>query len=139
MFNTPLARITFTMIEEFCKTWTEGVRVEYKRAIPSNIPKTVSSFANTMGGIWIIGVDTDKTTNLGVVPISGFPAIPGIEERITQACYQGIYPPMTPSVRGFPVPSNPKNVVVVVTVPESMEAPHAIQNSTTVFVRVNSN
>jgi hypothetical protein len=73
-----------------------------------------------------------------VMPIRGFPFQQGIEDSITQACHDEIYPPITPYVRVFALPSNPSNVVAVVKVSESIEAPHAIQNQETVYVRVNS-
>ena len=38
------------------------MRVEYKSEI-AHIPKIISSFANTLGGIFIIGVETDE--NIG--------------------------------------------------------------------------
>ena len=61
MFTKLEADITFSDIEEFCREFGEGVRVEYKREI-QHIPKIVSSFANTWGGIFIIGVETIKWT-----------------------------------------------------------------------------
>ena len=59
MFRTPLQDVDFQQVETFCCVWPEGVRVEYKQKI-TQIPKIVSSFANTMGGIWLIGVKTDR-------------------------------------------------------------------------------
>ena len=46
MFTKLAADITFSDVEEFCRQFGEGVRVEYKREI-QHIPKTVSAFANT--------------------------------------------------------------------------------------------
>ena len=138
MFNTPLSQIDFPMIEEFCKNWSEGVRVEFKKNLNVDFPKTVSSFANTLGGILLLGVETHKGTNKAVLPIAGFPLEANIEERITQSSYQGIYPPVIPALRIFPLPSNPQNVVVVIKVAESIEAPHAIQNKRKTYARVNS-
>ncbi|MDA2911408.1 ATP-binding protein, partial [Nitrospiraceae bacterium AH_259_D15_M11_P09] len=112
--------------------------MEYKSTIvTSPIPKVVSSFANTVGGVWIIGVQTD-VNNRPIFPIRGFPRERGVEERITQACYQGPYPPLPPEIRIIDVPGVPENVVVVVQVPESVEAPHAIENTTKVYIRTNS-
>jgi hypothetical protein len=51
MFFTPLDDIDFQQVETFCHTWSEGVRVEYKLEI-AQVPKIVSSFANTFGGIY---------------------------------------------------------------------------------------
>ena len=51
MFNLSKEEITFEVIETFCREWQEGVRVEYKQEI-KDIPKIVSSFANTQGGVF---------------------------------------------------------------------------------------
>ena len=137
MFDTPLHDITFDHVVGFCKTFPEGVRVEYKRE-PANIPKVISSFANTVGGIWLIGVETDKANNMPIFPLAGMPHAAGVEERIVQSAQTGIYPGITPAVRTLDVPSDPNRIIVVVKVPESIEAPHAIENSTQVYVRVAS-
>jgi len=134
MFHKSLSDITFENIDAFCQAWPEGVRVEYKGAWP-NIPKVVSSFANTMGGILIIGVDADRTTGMPILPIHGITTGPGLEERVTQSCYQGIYPPITPSIRVISIPSTTDRVIVVVKVAESIEAPHAIENTTRKGIR----
>src|SRR5207249_907476 len=134
----PLRDIQFQHVVEFCETWREGVRVEYKKLLTDQIPKVVASFANTFGGIWVIGVELDLTTNQPQFPIKGFAKERGIEERITEACWKGIYPPLTPMVQVIDVPSASENIVVVVKVPESIEAPHAVEGSTKVYVRVNS-
>lgn len=136
MFNAPFAEINFDRVVAFCKEWPEGVRVDYK-AEPANIGKVVSSFANTSGGILIIGVRTD-TNNMPILPLVGYSARAGIEEQITQSCYQGIYPPIVPLVKVIPFPSDPSRVLAIVKVHESIEAPHAIENSTRVYIRVNS-
>ena len=64
MFTKLEKEIDFNDIETFCREWAEGVRVEYKREItPKTLPKIISSFANTQGGIFVIGVETDE--NIG--------------------------------------------------------------------------
>ena len=135
MFTKSAANITFSDIEEFCRESNEGVRVEYKREI-QHIPKIVSSFANTLGGIFIIGVETDQNNKVKL-PIQGIPNRSGIEEQIQQSALTGIYPAVIPEVIIRDVP-NTDNVVVIIRVDESVEAPHAIQNSTRVYVRIGS-
>ncbi len=137
LFDTPLRDITFDDVVRFCETFPEGVRVEYKRE-PANIPKVISSFANTVGGIWLIGVETDKANNMPILPLAGMPRAAGVEERIVQSAQTGIYPAITPTVRVLDVPGQPDRMIAVVKVPESIEAPHAIENSTRVYVRVGS-
>jgi len=138
LFSSPLHSLEFRQIEEFCRNWPEGVRVDYKRElVAQHIPKIVSSFANTSGGVWIIGVGTD-VMNRPVFPIRGFPRTAGIEERITQSCYQNLYPPLLPEIQIIDVPVAGGSVVAVVRISESVEAPHAIENSTKVYIRTNS-
>ena len=138
MFTKPIDEITFDDAESFCKEWAEGVRVEYKRDIniKKQIPKIVSSFANTLGGIFLIGVDADQQNNR-VNAIPGIPQQNGIEEQIQQSALTGIYPGVMPEIKLVGVPNTDK-VVVVVRVDESVQAPHAIQNSTRVYVRTGS-
>ena len=94
MFTKPIDEITFEDVESFCQEWAEGIRVEYKREIRVNthIPKIVSSFANTYGGIFLIGVEADQTKNEVIFPIQGIPQRNGIEEQIQQSALTGIYP-----------------------------------------------
>ena len=134
MFRKPINEITFEDVESFCKEWSEGVRVEYKQEI-AHIPKIVSSFANTQGGIFIIGVKADQEKNEVIFPIQGIPPKSGIEEQIQQSALTGIYPAIMPEVKIVDVPDT-ENVVVVLRIDESVQAPHAIQNSTKTYIRV---
>ena len=105
MFNLSKDEITFEVVENFCRGWPEGVRVEYKQEI-KDIPKIVSSFANTQGGIYIIGVKANQTDNKVVFPIEGIPDTVGIEEAVMQSAYEGIYPPVMPEVIKANVPES---------------------------------
>ncbi len=136
MFTKLASEIDFNDIESFCSKWGEGVRVEYKSEI-AHIPKIISSFANTQGGIFIIGVETDQNNKVKF-PIQGIQNDGGIEERIVQSALTGIHPAVTPEVIIREVPGEKDKVVVVVRVEESQHAPHAIQNSTKVYVREGS-
>jgi Putative DNA-binding domain len=134
LFNKVLSDVTYADVLAFCQTYPEGVRAEYKREAV-HIAKVVSSFANTFGGIWVIGVDTDKA-NRAILPPIGLPLTPGIEEKIVQSAQAGVYPPITPAVRVFDIPDKAGHVLVIVKVPESVDAPHAVENSTRVHIRV---
>ena len=140
MFRKPINEITFEDVESFCKERSEGVRVEYKQDldVKKHIPKVVSSFANTYGGVFLIGVKADNTTNMPIFPIAGIPNRRGIEESIQQSAEMTISPPVRPEVKIVKLPSG-DNVVVVVRVRESsLMAPHAIEDSTKVYFRVGS-
>lgn len=89
LFLKQLKDMDFDAVKSFYETYSEGVRVEYKSDL-SNIPKVVSSFANTQGGILMIGIEEDrKTSSRKLLPLS---QMAGYEEQITQACLMGINP-----------------------------------------------
>jgi len=134
MFHKRIAEITLDDVQVFCREWGEGVRVEYKNQMIENIPKTISAFANTLGGVIVIGVNPDKARNRVIFPIEGMDVQEGIEEKITQRSIQGIYPGIVPDIKVLEVPDKPGKIVVVVKVHETLEAPHAIQNSTRVYI-----
>ena len=142
MFTKPIDEITFEDVESFCEQWAEGVRVEYKSEIEEvkgKIPKIVSSFANTYGGVFLIGVEADQTKNEVIFPIQGIPPRNGIEEQIQQSALTGIYPGVIPEIKVVVVPdSESGKVVVVIRVDESVHAPHAIKEVTQVYIRVGS-
>ena len=139
MFTKPIDEITFEDVQSFCTEWAESVRVEYKsdiEEVKGTIPKIVSSFANTYGGILLIGVEADQKNNT-VSSLPGIPQRNGIKEQFQQSALTGIYPGVIPEIAVVPVP-NTGNVVVVVRVDESIQAPHAIKDVTQVYIRVGS-
>jgi len=61
LFSKPISDLTFEDVEEFCKRFRENTRVEYKSTfnddVKRKLPKVLSSFANSYGGILIIGIN----------------------------------------------------------------------------------
>jgi hypothetical protein len=130
--------ITLAHIRDFCVKFGEGLRVEYKRdfdaSVREKLPKVVSSFANSHGGVLIVGVNT--VNGEPRAPYEGFEPPPRDELVLTveNICLQNINPPVFP--RTTVVPSDIANrVFLVIEVEESGEAPHAIENSKKVYVR----
>jgi hypothetical protein len=123
-------------IRAACAMFDEGLRVEYKstfdESVKKKLPKIVSSFANSQGGVLIVGVRTDK--GIPRPPFEGFEAT-GREEyplTIESICIKGIHPPVFPRTT---VVKDGTRTFLVVEVEESGEAPHAIENSRMVYVR----
>ena len=81
----------------------------------------------------MIGVETDDNNEV-LFPIQGMANRRGIEEQISESAFSGIYPPVIPEVKVVRnIPTRPDNAVVVIRVSESLQAPHAIENSTRVY------
>jgi predicted HTH transcriptional regulator len=117
------------------------VRVEYKgtfdASVREQLPKIISSFANSQGGILVVGVRAPK--GVPQAPFEGFVAQPGEEYSLTveNICLRNVHPPVLP--RTQIVQSDVAgNVFLVIEVDESSESPHAIENSKRVYVRTGS-
>jgi len=125
-------------VEQFCRLGVrENTRVEYKRQFPNDLAKVIASFANTQGGIILIGVDADAE-NKPKSPLAGMAFEGQPEERVYQICAAAIYPPIFPSVWvvRFEDPSeNPSDrAILVIRVPQG-ETAHAIDGRKGIYVR----
>lgn len=96
----------------------ESSTVEFKRKVSSlhKISKEITAFANTKGGILIIGVDDDGT-------LVGISSEKEEIDNIMTACGFYIFPPITPT---FDVISIKKKDILVVYIEESNIKPHKI-------------
>ncbi len=124
-------------IREFCRLFQEGMRVEYKSTFDVNVrgkvAKMLSSFANSLGGVAIVGVTA--IDGVPQEPIEGFDT-PAEELSlvIEQICLSGLNPPLLPKITRIPS-DVPGKCFLVIEVDESIEAPHAVENSKKVYVR----
>lgn len=140
MFAKPLEQIKFAEIVEFLKTGVrEGGALEFKRDFPKDLEKTLAALANTYGGIILIGVE-ETESGAAILPIAGVELKPGLRERVLQKALEAIYPPILPDVRVVEFGSDaslasPDRALVAVSVAESADAPHAVDQRTTVYLR----
>jgi Putative DNA-binding domain len=131
--------ITVEHVKNFSATFSEGLRVEYKANFDGNvrekIAKVVSSFANSQGGVLVIGVNT--LNGVPQPPFDGFAEPEREELRLTveNICLKGIYPPLLPEDITVVRSDITDCVFLIIEVDESSQAPHAIENTQKVYVR----
>ncbi|TCD48536.1 ATP-binding protein [Chlorobium sp. N1] len=94
----------------------EGLRTEFKRKVhsPTKIAKPIAAFANTCGGIMLIGIDDDGR-------IVGIQSEKEALEIVHEAIRRHIDP--VPDVEAY-VEMHRKRMVLAVVVPESPHKPH---------------
>ena len=137
LFSKPISDLDHHDIEEFCTRFRENIRVEYKStfddSVKRKLPKTLSSFANSYGGVLVIGVKT--TSGVPEEPFEGI-AFQDPEPRLTveNVCRDNIFPEVLFYAQLVPSQVSGK-AFLVIQVNESPKAPHAIENSTQVYVR----
>lgn len=131
MIDKPLEKIAFADIERFAQEkWPEGKTVDYKRDAyggkdddKKELLKDVSSFANTLGGDILIGVDEDKgiPTNIpGVI----FPDVDKEKLRLEGIIRQGLEPRIEFGLHHVVTPAS--TTVLVIRVRESLLFPHRV-------------
>ncbi len=142
IFVKPINEIEFKDVEAFCaEQIEENHRIEYKKTFSSKdekkqIAKEISSFANTNGGIILVGVgEKDRKPKL---PIEGIDYVEGFNEKVTSIALKNIYPPVFPETKVCKFGNNLEKAVVVIRVQESDETPHTVENTTGIYVRVDS-
>lgn len=131
MIDKLLEQTSFADIERLVQDkWPEGKTVEYKREVygakdedKRELLKDVSSFANTLGGDILIGVDEDK----------GVPtAIPGValadpdkeKLRLEGIIRQGLEPRIEFGIHHVSTPA--ATSVIIIRVKESLLQPHRV-------------
>lgn len=137
LFPKPISELTSADVENFCARYQEGLRVEYKSTFDTNvrskIARVVSSFANSYGGVLVIGVNAQN--GIPQPPFEGI-EFTDREPRLTveNICRDRIFPEVL--IYQQLVPSRVQGkAFLLIQVNESPKAPHAIENSTQVYVR----
>ena len=101
----------------------EGYVIEYKESLPTNrkIAHSLASFANTLGGWHIVGVQADESNVACAIP--GLPAEDSAEiiSRIRDVASTRVQP--TPVFESRMVPVDADRTVLLVYVPSNKEPP----------------
>lgn len=131
-FSKPLKEVTYQDVLDFCSQKVkENSVLDYKVDFPSKLEKVLSAFANTYGGLVIIGVG-DKDGFPEKNPI-GIKFERGLEEKVMGIVLGNIQPPFFPEVQVCPEVKG--KTFVLIQVPQSSNTPHAIENNTLVYLR----
>lgn len=137
LLNKSIDEITYDDVEKFCKKEIlEGVYLDYKKDFSSkedSLAKTIASFANTEGGVIIIGVGDNK--GRPKLPIIGVKNYTEVRSRVASIIIDNIFPIVMVEEKVC-LSKDKSKAVVVIRVPQSNSAPHAISNRSEIYVRV---
>jgi hypothetical protein len=138
LFDTPISRLKTQDLQELLADQAvENVRLEFKREVPNKeeMLKKLSSFANTFGGILVVGAEANSTDGR-IVGLPGVEQQQSYKQTIIQWCSSGTMPPVTAEVSDpVPIPDGNGRVCYVINVPESDLGPHFLNGRKGVYVR----
>jgi Putative DNA-binding domain len=140
LWTTPVDQIDFPLLDAFLKGKpNEGVRLDFKAQVPKELAKVIAAFANTIGGIIILGVEESSlnepvwppdSTKLHILQDDS----KNPRDQITNIANDAIYPPVNVQLsRLIPNTYAPGKFLIVIRVDESKDAPHAIEKNQQVF------
>ncbi len=143
LFTIALSQLDINTVLSFCNQgFSEGLRIEYKKEFPRNLKlaETVCAFANTQGGLILIGVEADKKYNKPK-NVTGVELKGGLEEKIINLCLSHISPSITPEVKVVDFKSDPKitesdRAILFIRVRASYIAPHYLLSTNEIPIRV---
>jgi hypothetical protein len=134
LYTKRISDIEWNDVVDFCnQRIPEGATLDYKKDFPNNLQKTIAAFANTMGGLILIGVDEDQEDK-PIIPIEGITFERGISEKIMNIILSNITPPIIPEIQVCANSDNSK-AIAIIRIPQSNITPHAINKNTEVYIR----
>ncbi len=138
--NAPIESIEIDDIIGFCALKREeSIDLDYKSNWPSDLEKVICSFANTQGGIILIGVDEEEKTRKPKLPINGIEGEKSsIYQRVMNIASDGIYPPISPEVRICELSNQENKFVVLIRILPS-RLMHSTDRRRRIYVRVADN
>lgn len=129
---------TYEDVITFCeKQIPEGIHLDYKKDMssPAGIAKTICAFANTQGGTIIVGVEDEN--NKPKLPVAGtLEHNKGLGANVVNIILDHIYNPVIPEIHVCD-PSSEGKTFIIIKVPESNNAPHALDKDSSVYIRTN--
>lgn len=122
------------LVEFLQKGFAENRNLDYKREIPEkNLSKTIASFANSKGGIIILGVEEDKETGKPI-KWEGVDSDTKTREKIDQEISK-ITPSINCNVIKIDHKENKNKVFYVLNIPEGDNPPYYVINDKSCWIR----
>ena len=138
LFDKPLREVGMDDLSRLSdRNISEGLYVEFKRTLPEtqDVTKVISSFANTHGGYYIIGIAEEDTTNIASGRIGvNTDDHPDPKETIRHAVRDRLDPSPFFTTRAILREDYEDYAILIVEVPESERAPH-IHSSGVIYTR----
>lgn len=135
IFTKPIDEVRYQDVIEFCKKLIpEGVHLDYKGDFPSGnekLAKTIAAFANTWGGVLIIGVEDEDSKPKP--PFVGIQYRDKLHEKVEDIVFDHIRPPIFGEIQVAPNEEKSK-AFIVIRIPQSNDA-HVLNKDGAVYIR----
>lgn len=138
IYTKPISQLTTADLEELLQAnAVENIRLEFKLTVPGKDEtlKKLSSFANTFGGLVVIGAKANSADGR-IQALPGVDPENGYKQRIMQWTFDEVNPPIIVEVSDpIPAPGNSIKVCYVISIAESDAGPHFLNGRKGVWIR----
>ena len=136
LLTDPIESITYADVLAFCEQrLEEDIDIDYKSNWPDDLARLLCSFANTQGGLALIGVQEDGKSRQPSCPPVGVEGAPDdLRQRALNASFDEVFPPVSPEVAICTLPADATRHAVVIRVSPS-RLMHATDRRTRIYVR----
>ena len=131
--NCPKDQITVELVLDLIsQELPEGLSLEYKEKYSTGVVETIAAFANTHGGLIIVGIKDE------IVPDRVIGVTDTELTKISNACSDLLDPPFTPEIISLRLPELDSKFLLLIRIyPEKSTRPVAIRGK--IWVRLNGN
>jgi hypothetical protein len=131
-----LDEITYETIEGFCNQQIpEDIDLDYKSDWPNDLEKVLCAFANTQGGLVLIGIEEVEKTQLPKCPPCGVVGSHDVlREKARNIAFDAIYPPVLPEIKVIPIPPPSNRYIVFIRV-QPTRLMHSVDRRTRIYIR----
>jgi hypothetical protein len=138
IYTKPISELTTADLDELLQAnAVENIRLEFKLTVPAKDEtlKKLSSFANTFGGLVVIGAQANSADGR-IQALPGVAAVNGYKQRIMQWSFDEVDPPLIVEVSDpIPAPGNASKFCYVISIAESDAGPHFINGRKGIWIR----
>jgi hypothetical protein len=138
IYTKPISQLETADLEEMLQAHAvENIRLEFKLIDPAKDEtlKKLSSFANTFGGLVLIGAQANSADGR-LQALTGIDPIQGYKQRIMQWSFDEVYPPLIVEVSDpIAVPGNAGKVCYAISIAESDAVPHFLHGRKGIWIR----
>jgi len=137
--SKPIDEISYQDLLSFCESqFKEDIDLDYKSDFPNDLARLLSAFANTQGGIALIGFKERGKSREPLCPPEGIDGPSDVlRQKILNIAFDSIYPPLELEIAIIEVPDT-ERFVALIRVPAS-KLIHAVERRTRIYIRAFDN
>jgi len=135
----PTDDIKYDDVIDFCnQQHHEDIDLDYKSDFPKDLENLLAAFANTQGGMVIIGVEEEEKSRKPIIPPKGINGPDDvIRQKIQNIAFDNIYPPLEADISITKNPDQDNYVVIIRVDPSNLV--HSTDRRKRIYIRSQDN